>query len=109
MSRKNSFGPFLSLTGAFVVAVPMAVSAQDYFRDYGTSRSSGGTGPVWPYDYTYHDISPSGLAPLSGPEEQQKELDQHNFAIGPVRFSMAAGVGGRVQRQHHLLGFESAV
>lgn len=92
MSMKPSLGQFLSLTGALMVVVPVTGAAQDYFRDYGTSRSSGGLGPIWPSDYTYHDVSPSGLESLD-PLAVQKEAQQNNFAIGPVRFSMAVGVG----------------
>jgi hypothetical protein len=90
---RKSLGSILSLTGALTLIVPMAVSAQDYFREYGTSRSSGGFGPVWPSDYTYRDASPSGLAPLDPTAAAQKAGDRENFAIGPVRFAMAAGLG----------------
>jgi hypothetical protein len=90
---RKSLGSILSLTGALTVIAPMAVSAQDYFRDYGTSRSSGGFGPVWPSDYTYRDTSPSGLAPLDPEATAKKAGDRENFAIGPVRFAMAAGIG----------------
>jgi len=89
---KTSLGSILSLTGALLAVAPMTGAAQDYFREYGTSRSSGGIGPVTPGDYTYRDISPSGLQPLDTEAAQTKE-QQSNFAIGPVRFSMAAGVG----------------
>lgn len=90
---RKSLGSILSLTGALTVIAPMAVSAQDYFRDYGTSRSSGGFGPVWPSDYTYRDASPSGLAPLDPTAAAEKAGNAENFAIGPVRFAMAAGIG----------------
>ncbi|RYD40076.1 MAG: hypothetical protein EOP83_35810, partial [Verrucomicrobiaceae bacterium] len=70
----------------------MSAPAQDFFRELGTSRSSGGIGPVQASDYTYRDASPSGLAPLN-PEVIEEEEDDYNFAIGPVRFSLAAGFG----------------
>src|ERR1700748_2546518 len=89
---KTTLGPLLTITGALAAMLPMACSAQDYFREYGTSRSSGGFGPVTPGDYTYNDISPSGLRPL-GENEYEQKLRDNNFAIGPVRFSLAAGVG----------------
>ncbi len=77
---------------------PCAVSAQEFFRDLGTSRSSGGFGPVVPSDYSYQETSPSGLTPLRPgqeltPEEQAEESDKYNFAVGPFRLSLAAGVG----------------
>ena len=64
----------------------------------GTSRSSGGIGPVTPSDYTYEDSSPSGLKPLrpgqdlSVPEESE-ETDKYNFAVGNFRFGFAVGIG----------------
>ncbi len=84
-----------------LTAGPMSVSAQEFFREYGTSRSSGGIGPVTASDYTYQDVSPTGLAPIDpaaqgpatpgGPTDIQEE--NHNFAIGPIRFAMALGFG----------------
>ncbi|MEA3211513.1 MAG: hypothetical protein QOE70_4570 [Chthoniobacter sp.] len=76
----------------------MTGRAQDFFRNFGTSRSSGGIGPVYPSEYSYEEGSPSGLRPLRpGQEltnvEQLEEEEKYNFAIGPLRFSFAAGVG----------------
>ncbi len=86
----------LAIGGATVVAsLPLNASAQEFFRDLGTSRTSGGIGPIEPSDYSYRDASPSGLAPLD-PQEVVEEEDDYNFAIGPVRFSLAAGFGVEV-------------
>ena len=51
-----------------------------------------------PSDYSYQDTSPSGLAPLRPGQdltavEQAEESDKYNFAVGPVRFAIAAGFG----------------
>ncbi len=73
------------LTGA-------TASAQDFFRDFGTSRSSGGIGPVVASEYTYTDTTPVGLRPLASPDLAE-ESDKYNFALGPMRFTIAAGVG----------------
>lgn len=89
---KTPLGPILTVTGALVALGPMTSPAQDFFREYGTSRSSGGFGPVTPGDYTYSDISPSGLQPLDEAKEAERER-ANNFAIGDMRFSLAAGVG----------------
>jgi opacity protein-like surface antigen len=89
---KPTIGRLLSLTGVVIAITPMSVRAQDFFRDLGTSRTSGGIGPVTPSEYTYQDISPLGLESLSVTREQ-KEEEANNFQIGPVRFSMAAGIG----------------
>ena len=77
------------------VALTIAASpsvAQDFFRDFGTSRSSGGLGPVSPSEYTYQDASPSQLQPVTA-EDDAAAADKYNFAIGPIRFSVAAGLG----------------
>ena len=50
MTRK--FGKFAILAGAILAAGPVTVKAQDFFREYGSSRSSGGIGPVTPTDYS---------------------------------------------------------
>lgn len=81
-----------------MVAKPSVSRAQDFFRDLGTSRSSGGIGPVVPSDYTYEDASPSGLKPLRpghdlSAVETQEEEDKYNFALGNFRFGLALGVG----------------
>jgi hypothetical protein len=70
----------------------MTCPAQEYFREYGTSRSSGGLGPIMPSEYSYRDTVPSGLAPTD-PAQSAKREDNYNFAAGPLRFSMAAGFG----------------
>ena len=89
----------LLLAASVLAAIhPGAVSAQEFFRDLGTSRSSGGFGPVVPSDYSYQETSPSGLTPLRpgqelSPEEQAEESDKYNFAVGPFRLSLAVGAG----------------
>lgn len=90
---KTPLGTVVKVTGALLAVAPMTGSAQDYFREYGTSRSSGGIGPVTPGDYTYRDISPSGLQPVDPAEQASADVEHSNFAIGPVRFSMAVGLG----------------
>jgi len=85
------FGRLALLTGALVLAAPIAGPAQEYFREYGTSLSSGGIGPVSASDYSYRDVSPSGLAPLDPNAMPSSDVD--NFAIGPIRFSLAVGFG----------------
>jgi hypothetical protein len=67
-------------------------NGQDFFRDFGTSRSSGGIGPVVASEYTYTDATPSGLRPLVSLGEAEQN-DRYNFAIGPLRFALAAGFG----------------
>jgi hypothetical protein len=95
---KNSSSHLLALAVASVLGLPLAGRAQEFFRDYGTSRSSGGIGLVTPSDYSYQDASPSGLAPIRPGQdltavEQAEESDKYNFALGPVRFAIAIGFG----------------
>src|SRR4051812_4845841 len=90
LPMRKSIGSLLTVTGALLAAAPATSFAQDYFREYGTSRSSGGFGPVTPGDYTF---SPSESQPLTADEEDKYKEEQTNFKIGPVRFALAAGVG----------------
>ncbi|MBC8165661.1 MAG: hypothetical protein H7Y20_07305 [Bryobacteraceae bacterium] len=88
----------LLIAGTLAIAVPGGASAQEFFRDYGTSRTSSGFGPVAPSEYSYEDSSPSGLRPLRPGQdltavEEAEEDDRYNFAIGPVHFGIAAGIG----------------
>lgn len=89
---RKIFGRLLPLAGAAFAVAPMSASAQEFFRELGTSRSSGGIGPVQPSEYSYRDASPSGLTSLD-PEAEAKEEDEYNFALGPVRFRLAVGFG----------------
>ncbi|WP_083805215.1 outer membrane beta-barrel protein [Chthoniobacter flavus] len=95
---KKSVGSLALLLATLMVGKPCASRAQDFFRDLGTSRSSGGIGPVVPSDYTYENASPSGLRPLRPGQdlsvtEAQEEEDKFNFALGNFRFGAALGVG----------------
>ncbi len=89
---KSSIGRSLSLVSAVAITGSGTSLAQDFFRDFGSSRSSGGIGPVVPSEYTYTDATPSGLEAVKPPEESEYQ-EKYNFAIGPVRFSLAAGAG----------------
>jgi hypothetical protein len=94
----KSVGTSAASLAVLLLAGVSVSRAQDFFRDIGTSRSSGGIGPVTPSDYTYNDASPSGLRPLRpghdlSVTEEQEETDKYNFALGNFRFSLALGVG----------------
>jgi hypothetical protein len=88
----RNYGKYAILVGAIATLLPLTGSAQEFFREYGTSRSSGGIGPVVASDYSYQDVSPSDLAPLN-PDELTEGRAEPNFKIGPIRFTMAVGVG----------------
>ena len=83
---------------AIILSTGAGAFAQEFFRDLGTSRSSGGLGPIYPSEYSYEDTSPSGLSPLRPGQDLNEaqvaeEADRYNFAIGPVQFGLALGVG----------------
>jgi hypothetical protein len=80
---------FIALTSA--LAGSHAV-AQDFFRELGTSRSSGGIGPVVPSEYNLQDGTPSGLRRLT-PVDDSEEDSNFNIALGPVRMKFAVGLG----------------
>ncbi|HEV7402776.1 MAG TPA: hypothetical protein VGO11_07625 [Chthoniobacteraceae bacterium] len=88
----RNYGKFAILAGAIATLLPLTGSAQEFFREYGTSRSSGGIGPVTANDYSYQDVAPSDLAPLD-PDNLTGGQAPPNFQIGPIRFSIAVGVG----------------
>jgi hypothetical protein len=87
-----SIGRIVYLAGFAVVVGAGTAQSQDFFRDFGPSRSSAGFGPVMPSPYAYEEVSPSGLRPLT-PMDESEEIDKYNFALGPVRFTIAAGFG----------------
>lgn len=89
---KPLYGRILSLAGIAALVASGNSRAQDFFRDFGTSRSSGGIGPVTPSEYTYEDVSPSGMRPVTASEAAAAD-DQYNFAMGPIRFALAVGFG----------------
>ncbi len=95
---KKTLAQSLVITALLLVVFLCEGIAQEFFRDLGTSRSSSGFGPVVPSEYSYEDTSPSGLSPLRpGQElneaEAAEEANRYNFAIGPVQFGLALGVG----------------
>ncbi len=105
---KQNIGRILSIAGIAAMVIKMEPAhAQDFFRDFGTSRSSGGIGPVMTSEYTYEDLAPSGYTGTweNGEPSQQNAFptnaagtalgvdEKYNFAIGAVRFSLAAGFG----------------
>jgi opacity protein-like surface antigen len=95
---KNSFGRSILLAAVLALVQPLEGPAQEFFRDLGTSRSSGGIGLITPSEYSYQDGSPSGLRPLRPGQdlteaERIEELDRYNFALGNLRFAVAAGAG----------------
>lgn len=76
----------------FIMLLALPAVGQDFFRELGTSRTSGGIGPVVPSEYGYRDATPSALTPIT-PTSPEESEEKYNIAFGPVRMSVAVGVG----------------
>jgi hypothetical protein len=92
MNQKPRLSLSLSLFALASLFAGATSNGQDFFRHFGTSRSSGGIGPFTASEYTYSDTTPAGLRPLVSPDLAE-EIDKYNFALGPMRFTLAAGLG----------------
>jgi len=95
---KKFLGASVILFAVLAVSKPATGYGQDFFRELGTSRSSGGYGPVVPSDYSYQEGSPSGLRELQPGQDltlpdAMGDDQRYNFALGNFRFGLAAGVG----------------
>src|SRR5690349_21475808 len=85
-------GSHSSIFIASTLCMTGVVCGQDFFRDLGTSRSSGGIGPIVPSEYNIPQGQPSGMHRVT-PITEGEEDTKYNVAIGAVRMSIAAGVG----------------
>lgn len=79
--------PLLSL-----VTLTASVGAQEFFREFGTSRTSGGIGRLSPSADVFTGNDPSGLPGIE-PVDQLAEDENYNMRIGNVDFVFALGVG----------------
>lgn len=92
MKNQHSGKKLRTILALFLMTLGLPAFGQDFFRELGTSRSSGGIGPIIPSEYGYRDALPTGLTAVS-PTVEEKSEDQYNIAVGPVRLSVAVGVG----------------
>ncbi len=68
------------------------VFSQEFFREFGTSRSSSGIGRLSPSADVFTGNTPDGMSPVNSLNPQ--EVDQaYNFRLGLVDFVIAAGIG----------------
>ena len=86
---KDRIVPILASVSLFAVGT---VTAQEYFRDFGSSRSSGGIGRLGPGSEVFLGNNPNGIQPLSEADLAQDEKN-YNIRIGKLDLSIAAGVG----------------
>jgi hypothetical protein len=80
------------ITAGALLAVAAPAFAQEFFREFGTSRSSGGIGRLTPSADVFSGNNPSGLSPVDSVDQSAVE-DKYNFRLGLVDFVVAAGLG----------------
>jgi hypothetical protein len=87
-------GRILPLTSA-VTLIASVASAQEFFREFGTSRTSGGIGRLTPGAEVFSGNDPDGLSPIDSidPLDDDMVEEDYNFRIGNVDFVVAAGFG----------------
>ena len=67
-------------------------TAQEFFRDFGSSRSSSGIGRLAPGADVFIGNSPNGIEPLTDADVQASE-GTYNMKLGMLEMSVALGVG----------------
>ena len=85
-------GRIIPILGSLSLLSTGSVMAQEYFRDFGSSRSSGGIGRLGPGSEVFLGNSPNGIEPVTDAELAQDEKN-YNIRIGALDLSLAAGVG----------------
>jgi hypothetical protein len=89
---KILFGRIIPILGSVSLLAAGTAEAQEYFRDFGSSRSSGGIGRLEPGQEVFLGNSPNGIEPLSDADLAQDEKN-YNIRIGMLDLSLAVGVG----------------
>src|SRR6187402_2567165 len=64
---------------SFVALIGCKAHAQEFFREFGTSRSSGGFGRLSPAAEVFTGNNPDGLSPIAPVEENSESDDIYNF------------------------------
>ena len=85
-------GRIVPILGSISLLAAATATAQEYFRDFGSSRSSGGIGRLGPGSEVFLGNNPNGIEPLSDAGLAQDEKN-YNIRIGALDLSLAAGVG----------------
>ena len=80
------------LAAGTLIALAQPAFTQEFFREFGTSRSSGGIGRITPSAEVFSGNSPSGLSPVDAVDQGAVE-EKYNFRLGLVDFVVAAGIG----------------
>lgn len=77
---------------AVIATLTATAGAQEFFREFGTSRSSSGIGRIQPGADIFTGNDPTGVPGIT-PVDQLAEEENYNMRIGPVDFIIALGVG----------------
>src|SRR5687768_14149773 len=88
---KGLFGRTAWLISAAVVMSATATRAELFFREVGLARSPLGIGAMTSSEFLSTGPVTTMLDPT--PAEQAHRENRYNFAIGPIRFALAAGIG----------------
>lgn len=86
-SIKGRIIPIISL-----LSLAATAGAQEFFREFGSSRSSGGIGRLSPAAEVFTGNDPNGLSPITPFDEVGQEED-YNMRWGIFDFIIAAGLG----------------
>lgn len=87
---KGRISPLIAAGALLSVTIP--AFSQEFFREFGTSRSSGGIGRITPSADVFSGNSPDGLSPVDAVDQSAVE-EKYNFRLGLVDFIIAAGIG----------------
>ena len=83
-------GRIVPILGSCSLLTCGAVQAQDFFRDFGSSRSSGGIGRLGPGAEVFLGNNPNGIQPLTDTDLTADER-AYNIRIGALDLRIAAG------------------
>ena len=86
-SIKGRIVPIISL-----LSLAATAGAQEFFREFGSSRTSGGSGRLSPSAEVFTGNDPEGLSPITPFDEVGQEED-YNMRLGIFDFVIAAGFG----------------
>ena len=85
-------GRIIPILGSISLLAAGSAKAQEYFRDFGSSRSSGGIGRLAPGSEVFLGNNPNGIEPLTEADITQDEKN-YNIRIGALDLSIAVGAG----------------
>src|SRR5688572_11472842 len=81
------------ITTCLIALGGSAAYSQEFFREFGSSRTSGGIGRLSPAAEVFSGNTPDGLSPITPVDNTADVDDAYNFRLGNVDFVVAAGLG----------------